>query len=103
MFEFIKNLFGGDSNAPKIDYKTLIAEGAIVIDVREIYEFEGGNAPGSINIPLTHLSAKMPSLDKSKVIITCCASGMRSASARTTMLREGFAEVHNAGSWKALV
>ncbi len=100
MFEFIKNLFGG--NAPKIDYKTLIAEGAIAIDVRSPHEFQGGNAAGSINIPLDQLGAKMASLDKSKVIITCCASGMRSASARSSLLREGFAEVYNAGSWRTI-
>jgi rhodanese-related sulfurtransferase len=41
-------------------------------------------------------------LDKSKPVITCCASGMRSASAKSLLLQKGFSEVYNGGGWTSL-
>lgn len=100
MLNFIKNLFS--KNEPTINFKTLVAEGALIIDVRQPHEFANGHVAGSVNIPLDLLAAEVPNLDKNKSIITCCLSGMRSGVARNTLLREGFAEVHNGGGWVAL-
>lgn len=97
MINTLKSIFG---LGPKVDFKELIANGAIVIDVRSKGEFSGGHAKGSVNIPLDQLSSGIKKLkDKEKVIITCCASGMRSASAKAILKSNGFANVHNAGSW----
>ncbi|MEY3422923.1 MAG: hypothetical protein RIR48_3252, partial [Bacteroidota bacterium] len=41
-------------------------------------------------------------LDKSKPIITCCASGMRSGSAKSLLIANGFTEVYNGGGWTGL-
>jgi len=41
-------------------------------------------------------------LKKDKPIITCCASGMRSASAKSILKSNGFTEVHNGGGWSSL-
>jgi len=40
--------------------------------------------------------------DKQKPIITCCASGMRSASAKNILKANGYEQVHNGGSWIGL-
>jgi rhodanese-related sulfurtransferase len=40
--------------------------------------------------------------DKNKPIITCCASGMRSASAKSILVANGFTQVHNGGGWNSL-
>ncbi len=100
MLNFLKNLLG--FGKPAANFKDLVSTGAIIIDVRSPQEFSGGNVTGSINIPLDRLSAHIPQLDKSKTIITCCASGMRSGMARTTLLNQGFTEVHNGGGWASL-
>lgn len=84
---------------PKADLGEVIARGAVIIDVRTSGEFAGGHAKGSTNIPLNILGSQLGKLRKDKPIITCCASGMRSASARSMLLSKGFTEVHNAGSW----
>ena len=47
------------------------------------------------------MSAKMKKLDLKKPIITCCASGMRSASAKIIFEQNGF-EAYNGGNWKSL-
>ena len=100
MFEALKKILG---IAPKVDLSELIKEGAIILDVRTTGEFAGGHIRGSINIPLEKLSGNMNKLKgKSKPIITCCASGARSASAKGILSSNGFTNVHNGGSWMRL-
>jgi rhodanese-related sulfurtransferase len=41
-------------------------------------------------------------ISKDKPIITVCASGMRSASAKGMMKNAGYTNVHNGGSWTNL-
>jgi phage shock protein E len=99
MIQFIKNLLG---LGEKIDLGELIAKGAKIIDVRSVGEFQGGHLNNSINIPLDKLRENLSKLDKYHVIITCCASGMRSASAKSILKSNGFVEVHNGGGWTNL-
>lgn len=93
----LSKLFG-----PKVDMGQLIKDGAIIVDVRSTGEYASGHIKGSMNIPLDQLSGKINKLDKSKPIITCCASGMRSASAKGMLKSKGFTDVHNGGSWMSL-
>jgi len=67
---------------PKIDFKTLLADGATVVDVRTPAEFKDGHIKGAINLPLQTLSSNLNKLKKDQVIITCCRSGSRSGMAR---------------------
>lgn len=92
----MKRLLGSGT---KVDLGQLIENGAVILDVRTAGEYAAGHIKGSINIPVQALGSQMAKLKKDKVIITCCASGMRSGSARTMLKANGFAEVHNAGSW----
>jgi phage shock protein E len=100
MFTAIKKLFG---TGEKINYQQLIKENAIIVDVRTKAEYESGHIKNSINIPLDQLAANLNKLkDKNKPIITCCASGMRSASAKTLLNSCGYLYVYNGGGWNAL-
>ena len=85
------------------DYKTLVDAGAHIIDVRTPAEFSAGHIPNSVNIPLTHLTKKITRLAKDRQIILCCASGMRSASGRDSLISMGYLHVHNGGSWSRLM
>ena|ERR1035437_2179091 len=96
MIETIKKLLG---IGPKVDLGTVIANGGIIIDVRTPGEYAGGHVKGSLNIPLDGLNSQMSKLKKDKPVITCCASGMRSGSAKSMLLANGFKEVYNGGSW----
>ncbi|WP_332032765.1 rhodanese-like domain-containing protein [Kaistella sp.] len=97
MIDFIKKLFGKN----KVDYKALVENGAQIIDVRTPAEYSSGSIRNSKNIPLQQLVSEMKKLDLKKPIITCCASGMRSASAKAILKQNGF-EVYNGGGWNAL-
>lgn len=99
MLQFIKKLFTGGKS---VDYKELLKNGAQIIDVRTSGEFQGGHIKGSINIPLQSLTQNLSKIKKSTPIITCCASGMRSASAKSILKSNGFEEVYNGGGWHGL-
>jgi rhodanese-related sulfurtransferase len=87
MFTALKNLF---SSTPKVDLGELIANKAIILDVRTKEEYQGGHIKGSINIPLQSLQTQLQKLKKDKTIITCCASGGRSSVARNILKSNGF-------------
>jgi rhodanese-related sulfurtransferase len=83
------------------DYAELLERGAIVVDVRTTGEYSGGHIKGSLNMPLDRLHQDSKKLKKDVPVITCCASGMRSASAKGFLREKGF-EVVNGGSWHGL-
>ncbi len=99
MIQFLKNVLG---LGPKVDLKELVNKGAVIIDVRSKGEFQSGHIKNSLNIPLEVLSKNLSKFKKDRPIITCCASGMRSSSAKGILKSNGFAEVHNGGGWSRL-
>jgi rhodanese-related sulfurtransferase len=100
MLEKIKQLFG---IGPKADFAELVKQGAIIMDVRTKNEFVGGHIKRSVNIPVNMLSNNLSRFkDKDKPIITCCASGMRSGSAKNFLKSNGYTQVYNGGSWSGL-
>ncbi|WP_310991413.1 rhodanese-like domain-containing protein [Aequorivita marina] len=91
-------LFGNKSKKIE-DFKS---RGAIILDVRSKGEYDGGAIPGSKNIPLQSINSKIASIKKwNKPVITCCASGMRSASAAGILKSNGI-EAMNGGGWFSL-
>ncbi len=99
MFEAIKKLLG----VKTIDYTQLVKDGAIILDVRTKGEYGSGHIRGSVNIPVEQLHKNINKLkDKKRPIITCCESGMRSASAKGILTSNGFTNVHNGGRWMSL-
>lgn len=81
--------------------RQFIQEGAVVIDVRTETEFEGGHLRTSKNIPMDRIPSHIGQLDKTKPIITCCASGMRSGQVNRMLKANGF-KVMNGGGWMSL-
>ena len=86
----------------KINLEEVIAKGAVIIDVRTIAEYHDGHINGSLNIPLNELEKQISWLIKDVPIITCCASGARSAEAKKLLEASGFKEVYNGGAWNDL-
>jgi rhodanese-related sulfurtransferase len=100
MLESIKNMFGLGT---KTDYSELIKQGDIILDVRSKAEFSEGHIKNSINIPIEQLSNNLAKLkDKDKCIICCCASGMRSGTAKRIFKSKGYKVVFNGGGWNSL-
>ncbi|MBL8910030.1 MAG: rhodanese-like domain-containing protein [Archangium sp.] len=78
----------------------MVKEGATLIDVRSPGEFSTGHIDGALNIPLGSLGDALGKLggNKDKPVIVYCASGARSAMARSQLKSRGFTQVFNLGS-----
>jgi len=74
--------------------EALLAEGYILLDVREPDEFEQGSIPGSIHIPRGQLESNIESRvpDRSVKMVVVCAGGVRSAFAVQTLEQLGYAD-----------
>ncbi|MCE7042732.1 rhodanese-like domain-containing protein [Dyadobacter sp. CY312] len=94
----ISVLFGNN----KTDFKSLVANGALIVDVRNPREFSSGHIDGSVNMPLHMIGSKAAFFKAGeKPVITCCQSGVRSIIAEE-MLRAAGVEVYNGGGWDKL-
>ena len=93
-----KRLFGIKTT----NFNQLLEDGAYIVDVRTPVEFNSGNIMGSKNIPLDNIKSKIKKIEKlNKVVIFCCASGMRSGQATSLAKARGI-ESYNGGGWKSL-
>lgn len=79
------------------DVQKRLAEGEelYLLDVREPHEYKEAHVPGSMLIPLGHLSMKIGDLPTDKPIVAICRSGNRSGVATSILKRAGFAQVQN--------
>jgi rhodanese-related sulfurtransferase len=99
MFGFLKKI---GQRRPPVDARSLVAGGAVIVDVRTPEEYKTGHIAGAVNIPLDRLAGKIESLKiKNKPVITCCRSGARSGIA-SNMLKNAGIESYNGGSWSDL-
>ena len=101
LYSFKEKTMPGIFTGKSKKLKKYLAEGVTIVDVRSKTEFEGGHLRNSINIPLDSLPKHIGGLDKSKPIVTCCASGVRSGSAKRMLEAQGF-DVINGGGWMSL-
>jgi len=81
-----------------------IPENAVLVDVRSPEELLSSSIAGAVNIPLADIAVLSDALlpEKNRPIVVFCASGMRSAAARTKLLSLGYENVTNGGGIDSL-
>lgn len=95
-------LSGLFNSTPETDFKTLVKNGALIIDVRTPAEYETGHIPGSVNIELSSINFSLNDIKKkNKTIIAVCRSGSRSGMAVTVLTAAGI-QAYNGGPWDSL-
>jgi len=95
----LKMLFGGGTT---VDLKSIIDEGAFLVDVRTPGEFVSGHVKGSVNIPLDKIQHQLGKFKNKKNIIVFCRSGARSSQAKSILQQNGFTNVINGGTWTSV-
>lgn len=75
------------ANNPDADY--------VLIDVREVDEFEQGHIPGAINIPLNSVPGHLSDITTEKPVVLVCARGGRSAMAADFLAGNGYENLFN--------
>ena len=99
MFEGLKKMLGTfEGFLPLEEAKSMINNGAYLVDVRTREEFSQGHIPGAINRPLD--SFKDCSDLNDQPMILYCRSGMRSGIAKKRFENQGRRDVHNLGGLK---
>ena len=85
---------------PSISNAELAAElkkGAapVILDVRTPEEYRAGHIPGSLNVPLDQLAARLPELGlaKSDEVVVHCERGGRAAQAEALLAKDGYEHV----------
>jgi len=71
-----------------------LAEGALVVDVRERSEWDAGHVPDAVHIPYENVRERAHELPLDRRIVTYCASGIRSSLA-ASILQSGGRDVAN--------
>jgi rhodanese-related sulfurtransferase len=64
-------------------------DGAVVIDVREPYEYVAGHVSGALPVPMGRLPSKARDLPRGVPVYLICATGNRSLAAADYLARAG--------------
>jgi molybdopterin/thiamine biosynthesis adenylyltransferase/rhodanese-related sulfurtransferase len=109
MATFRDLLSAAKSEITEVDTATAaarIADGALVLDVREPDEYDEGALDGAIHIPRGHLEAQIEGriADRDAAVVVYCAGGVRSAFAVKTLQELGYTAAASMeggfGRWK---
>jgi rhodanese-related sulfurtransferase len=73
--------------------QTEMANGAMLLDVREVDEYTQSHIAGSLLVPLSDLSTRLQELPQNRMIIVVCRTGVRAAQGRDFLLASGFSNV----------
>jgi rhodanese-related sulfurtransferase len=79
-------------------------QNALLLDVRETSEYDGGHLPNALHIPLSQLGSRGQELARhtARPVVAYCASGNRSRMAAGRLAKLGFKEIYNlAGGFRA--
>lgn len=82
----------------------LMAEGALIVDVRRDFEWNRVHIPGSVHLPLEVLAQRCLELPDDRLLIAFCTGGLRSAGAANLLVENGFHATNCSGGlihWRA--
>lgn len=82
------------------EVKNELKQGAILVDVRNIDEFNNVHIQGSINLPLDTLRCGMNQLKQDSKLIVFCQSGVRSYNAERILKQAGYTVANLDGSFE---
>ena len=79
------------------------AERPVVLDVRNLNEYEAGHLVGSLHVPVDELRFRLDDVPRDRPIVVHCRSGFRSYLAVRILKAHGWSDVRNlTGGWVAL-
>ncbi len=86
----------GIPSVPPTEAQRMVEQGALLVDVREIDEFQQIRIPGATLMPLSTLGTTYRHLPDDRPVVLYCRSGARSANAAAALIHQaGLTDVHN--------
>lgn len=83
------------------DADEAVQAGALLLDVREDFEWVRGHAPDALHIPMSELNERAGELPADRLIACVCHIGGRSAAVAEALNRGGWHAVNVAGGMQA--
>lgn len=80
---------------------TLAESGALLLDVRELDEWQAGHAPQATHLPMSQLQARAAELPTDRTIVCICHVGARSAMVTDALNRNGWEAINVVGGMDA--
>lgn len=77
------------------------ADGAMLLDVRDLDEWLAGHVRGATHIPLIEVPRRLAELPADRSIVCICRSGNRSGQATVYLVEHGFRAKNMVGGMKA--
>ncbi len=74
-----------------------IPDDALILDVREDYEWAAGHAEDAVHIPLDQLPTRLEDLDPDQDVYVICRTGGRSFRAAQWLTGQGYTAINVAG------
>jgi rhodanese-related sulfurtransferase len=74
-------------------FKDAVANGAFLVDVREISEYDAGHLPNAINIPIRTLADNLDRVPTDRPVFVYCKSGHRAALSTAALQLLGYTNV----------
>lgn len=89
------------STLPAASAREHLKNGALLVDVRTVAEYNAGHLTNAVNIPLDQVQSELPRRvpEKGKVLLLHCRSGRRSGIAEQQLRALGYTNVFNVGSY----
>jgi rhodanese-related sulfurtransferase len=75
---------------PSVTADELTAD-AVLVDVRELHEWDAGHAVGALHIPMGEVPARFGELPSAADVVIVCHIGGRSARVTDWLLQQGYA------------
>ena len=88
-------LHGSFKQVPMNAVRDLVEQGAYILDVREMPEYEAGHVKNATIIPLSELRERYAEIPKDEPVYVHCRSGQRSYNAVLTLQAKGYTQVVN--------
>jgi adenylyltransferase/sulfurtransferase len=86
---------GSDISVEELKQKLDRGEKVVILDVRNLPEYQICKLPGSALIPLNELPSRLAELNPDEEMVVHCKSGMRSAKAIAFLRDQGFRKLRN--------
>jgi rhodanese-related sulfurtransferase len=97
VWPFLRERFSSVREVGAFEATALInRRNAVLVDVRETQEYEGGRIPNAVHLPGSQLASRGQELKKltARPVIAYCERGLRSRGAAGALSRIGFSEVY---------
>lgn len=87
-------------DVPSVDVRSL-PQDAVLLDVREPFEWAAGHAPDAVHIPMGELPGRVEDVPRDRNVVVVCKVGGRSAQVAAWLNRGGWDAVNLDGGMEA--